>query len=43
LEGSQSQRISFVAPESANSARVLDELLTDIIRDAGGSPVLAIE
>ena len=36
-------RISFVAPESANSARVLAELLADIIRDAGGSPVLAIE
>ena len=43
LEGSQSQRISFVAPESANSARVLAELLADIVRDAGGSPVVAIE
>ena len=36
-------RISFVAPESANSARVLVELLTDIIRDAGGSPVISSE
>ena len=36
-------RISFVAPESANSARVLAELLADIIRDAGGSPAVAIE
>jgi hypothetical protein len=43
LEGSQRHHISFVAPESANSARVLAELLADIIRDAGGSPVLAIE
>ena len=33
-------RISFVAPESANSARVLAELLADIIRDAGGSPTI---
>ena len=34
----ESQRISFVAPESANSARVLAELLADIVRDAGGAP-----
>jgi hypothetical protein len=33
-------RISFVAPESANSARVLAELLADIVRDAGGSPTI---
>jgi hypothetical protein len=36
-------RISFVAPESANTARVLAELLADIIRDAGGSPVISSE
>ena len=36
-------RISFVAPESANSARVLAELLADIVRDAGGSPVISSE
>ena len=36
-------RISFVAPESANSARVLAELLADIIRDAGGAPVISSE
>jgi len=36
-------RISFVAPESVNSARVLAELLADIIRDAGGSPVISSE
>ena len=35
-------RISFVAPESASGARVLTELLADIIRDAGGSPVTTI-
>jgi hypothetical protein len=43
LEGSQRDRISFVAPESANSARVLAELLADIIRDAGGSSVISSE
>jgi hypothetical protein len=31
-------RISFVAPETASGARVLAELLADIIRDAGGAP-----
>jgi hypothetical protein len=36
-------RISFVAPESASGARVLAELLADIIRDAGGSPVISSE
>jgi hypothetical protein len=36
-------RISFVAPESANSARVLAELLADIVRDAGGAPVVTID
>ena len=43
LEGRQRDRISFVAPESANSARVLAELLADIVRDAGGSPVISSE
>jgi hypothetical protein len=32
-----------VAPESANSARVLAELLADIIRDAGGCPIISSE
>jgi hypothetical protein len=36
-------RISFVAPESASGARVLAELLADIIRDAGGALIVAIE
>jgi len=36
-------RISFVAPESASGARVLAELLADIIRDAGGTPVISSE
>ena len=36
-------RISFVAPESANSAQILAELLADIVRDAGGSPVISSE
>jgi hypothetical protein len=36
-------RISFVAPETASGARVLAELLADIIRDAGGSPVISSE
>jgi hypothetical protein len=36
-------RISFVAPESASGARVLAELLADIIRDAGGAPVISSE
>ena len=36
-------RISFVAPESVSSARVLAELVADIIRDAGGSPNISIE
>ena len=36
-------RISFVAPESVSGARVLAELLADIIRDAGGSPVISSE
>ena len=36
-------RISFVAPESASGARVLAELLADIIRDAGGVPVISSE
>ena len=40
LDGRQTDRISFVAPESANGARVLAELLADIIRDAGGAPVI---
>jgi hypothetical protein len=31
-------RISFVAPETASGARVLAELLGDIVRDAGGAP-----
>lgn len=35
-------RIRFVAPETASGARVLAELLADIIRDAGGAPVIAI-
>jgi hypothetical protein len=34
-------RISFVAPESASGARVLAELLADIVRDAGGAPVVS--
>ena len=36
-------RISFVAPETASGALVLAELLADIIRDAGGSPVISSE
>jgi len=36
-------RISFVAPESASGARVLAELLADIVRDAGGAPVVTID
>ena len=36
-------RISFVAPESASGARVLAELLADIVRDAGGSPIISSE
>lgn len=36
-------RISFVAPESASGARVLAELIADVIRDAGGSPVISSE
>lgn len=36
-------RISFVAPETASGARVLAELLADIIRDAGGSPIISSE
>ena len=36
-------RISFVAPETASGARVLAELLADIIRDAGGAPVISSE
>jgi hypothetical protein len=36
-------RISFVAPETASGARVLAELIADVIRDAGGSPIVAIE
>ena len=46
LEGRQSRRadrISFVAPESASGVRVLSELLADIIRDVGGSPVISSE
>ena len=34
-------RISFVAPESASGARVLAELLADIVRDAGGAPSIS--
>ncbi len=40
MDGRQTDRISFVGPESANSARVLAELLADIVRDAGGAPVI---
>lgn len=36
-------RISFVAPETTSGARVLAELLADIIRNAGGSPVISLE
>ena len=36
-------RISFVAPESASGARVLAELLADIVRDAGGAPIISSE
>jgi len=36
-------RISFVAPETASGARVLAELISDVIRDAGGSPVITVE
>lgn len=36
-------RISFVAPETASGARVLVELIADVIRDAGGSPLITIE
>jgi hypothetical protein len=43
LEGSQRDRISFVAPESASGARVLAELIADVIRDAGGSPLISSE
>ncbi len=43
LEGRQRDRISFVAPESVNSARVLAELLADIVRDAGGSSIIRSE
>ena len=34
---------SFVAPDSASGARVLAELLADIIRDTGGSPSITSE
>ncbi len=36
-------RISFVAPETASGARVLAELIADVIRDAGGSPLISSE
>ena len=36
-------RISFVAPETASGARVLAELIADVIRDAGGSPSISSE
>lgn len=36
-------RISFVAPESTSGARVLAELLADIVRDVGGAPVVTID
>ena len=35
--------ISFVAPETASGARVLAELLADIIQNAGGSPIISSE
>jgi hypothetical protein len=38
MDGRQTDRISFVGPESASGAWVLAELLADIIRDAGGAP-----
>ena len=34
---------SFVAPDSASSARILAQPLSDILRDAGGNPVIANE